>query len=74
MAASSDLFIVQMQDVLELGGDARMNFPGTTQGNWQWRMLPGALTKELAEKLYEYTVTYRRTAIPAASEPDDGNE
>lgn len=74
MAASSDLFIVQMQDVLELGGDARMNFPGTTQGNWQWRMLPGALTKELAEKLREYTVTYRRTAIPAASEPDAGNE
>lgn len=32
------LAIFQMQDLLSLGGDARMNFPGVPQGNWQWRM------------------------------------
>ncbi len=33
-----DTVIVPMQDLLGLGGDARMNFPGTVGGNWLWRM------------------------------------
>ena len=60
MGTPSDLFVVQMQDVLELGKEARMNIPGTDQGNWQWRMLPDALNKDLAKKLRTYTETYRR--------------
>jgi 4-alpha-glucanotransferase len=32
------LAIFQMQDLLSLGTEARMNLPGTAQGNWQWRM------------------------------------
>ena len=34
--------IFQMQDVLKLDNDARMNTPGTVGGNWKWRMKPGA--------------------------------
>jgi 4-alpha-glucanotransferase len=36
--------MVQAQDVLGLGSDARMNQPGTASGAWKWRMtaLPGA--------------------------------
>ena len=34
----SRLAIFQMQDVLSLGTEARMNRPGTSQGNWNWRM------------------------------------
>jgi 4-alpha-glucanotransferase len=36
--------IVQMQDVLGLGSEARMNRPGRAAGAWQWRLdrLPGA--------------------------------
>ena len=60
MATRSRLFVVQMQDLLELGADARMNSPGTSSGNWQWRMLPGAADKALAKKLKLYTTTYRR--------------
>ena len=45
------LFIAQMQDYLGLGAEARMNTPGTPSGNWQWRMLPGAFTEELADQL-----------------------
>ena len=60
MATASNLFVVQMQDVLELPADCRMNTPGTSAGNWQWRMLPGLLTQELADKLLTYTKTFRR--------------
>jgi 4-alpha-glucanotransferase len=28
-----------------------MNYPSTTEGNWQWRMADGAATSDLAEKL-----------------------
>ena len=34
----ADTVIVPMQDCLGLGGEARMNFPGTVGGNWLWRM------------------------------------
>jgi 4-alpha-glucanotransferase len=45
------LTMVQMQDVLGLGSEARMNVPGTASGSWRWRMEPGALTDELAARL-----------------------
>ncbi len=60
MATCADLFVVQMQDLLELDEKARMNTPGTPTGNWRWRMLPGKADKDLAKKLYLYTRTYRR--------------
>ena len=60
MACGSELFVVQMQDLLELEGDARMNTPGTLGGNWQWRMLPGAADKALAKRLQALTKLYRR--------------
>ena len=62
MATASRLFVVLMQDLLELDGSARMNTPGKESGNWCWRMLPGAATEELAEKLKLYTLTFRRAA------------
>jgi 4-alpha-glucanotransferase len=43
--------IVQVQDVLGLGSEARMNDPSRTGGNWRWRMREGALTPELAARL-----------------------
>ena len=47
-----DTVIVPMQDILNLGGDARMNLPGTIGGNWLWRMKPDALTSELSMKYF----------------------
>lgn len=32
--------LAPMQDVLNLGTEARMNFPGRPSGNWAWRMPP----------------------------------
>ena len=60
MQTCADLFVMQMQDILELDGRARMNTPGVPTGNWRWRMLPDAATKELAKKLQLYTRTFRR--------------
>jgi 4-alpha-glucanotransferase len=36
----ADLAIAPLQDVLELGSEARMNYPGQPAGNWDWRVLP----------------------------------
>ena len=60
MGTASKLFVAQMQDLLELGPEARMNTPGRADGNWQWRMLPGADDAKLARKLHKLTETYRR--------------
>ena len=60
MASPSELFVLQMQDALELPRSARMNTPGVASGNWQWRMKSDALTPELAKKLLAYTRLYRR--------------
>lgn len=40
-----------IQDLLDLGTQARMNYPGRPEGNWAWRLGPDALTVSLAEKL-----------------------
>jgi 4-alpha-glucanotransferase len=47
--------MVQAQDVLGLGSEARMNDPGTAGGSWRWRMQPGALTAALARRLRDTT-------------------
>ncbi len=39
----ASLVVVPAQDVLSLGNDARMNRPGTTTGNWSWRLERGQL-------------------------------
>jgi 4-alpha-glucanotransferase len=52
--------IAPMQDILGLGSDARMNLPGTSSGNWKWRMKPGAVTQELATRLKEMANIYDR--------------
>lgn len=35
--SNADVFVTPLQDVLELGSEARMNTPGKASGNWQWR-------------------------------------
>jgi 4-alpha-glucanotransferase len=47
--------IIPMQDLLGLGADARMNTPGTTNGNWQWRLLPEQITPDLTNRLKSIT-------------------
>ena len=49
------LAMLQVQDVLGLGSEARMNMPGTKGSSWRWRMEPGALTGEHAARLRALT-------------------
>ena len=37
------LAVLPMQDLLGLGSEARMNTPGTAQGNWTWQMPDGVI-------------------------------
>ena len=62
MSSVADLFVAQMQDYLELGAEARTNTPGTLGNNWQWRMLPGQATPELAARIAAATKLYGRSA------------
>ena len=64
----SALFIAQMQDYLGLGSEARINTPGTADGNWGWRVDAAALTPELADSIRDLTATFARCAPKAAEE------
>ncbi len=50
-ASVAELAVVPAQDVLGLGAEARMNTPAVAEGNWAWRLAPGALTAEHARRL-----------------------
>ena len=52
---------MQLQDYLNLGGEARMNFPGTVGSNWTWRVKKGYGSNALAAKILELTKRYDRT-------------
>jgi 4-alpha-glucanotransferase len=52
--------ITPLQDVLGLGSEARMNLPGTIEGNWSWRVTEDQLAPELASRLYDFNEIYGR--------------
>ena len=56
----SDMAVIPMQDILCLGGKARMNYPSTLGNNWQWRMKEGAFTSSLVKWLLDMTALYGR--------------
>lgn len=56
----ADMAIVPFQDVLELGSEHRMNLPGTTNGNWEWRFSWSIVGPQHADGLYEWTALARR--------------
>ncbi len=61
MGSVSRLFVAQMQDYLNLGKPARMNFPGTVStDNWTWRAKKGFDSDALAKKIYAVTKRYGR--------------
>ena len=72
MSSVARLFVAQMQDYLGLGAEARMNVPGTAQGNWRWRMKPGEASPELAAKIRKYATMYGRFWAPP--EPEEKAE
>jgi 4-alpha-glucanotransferase len=61
-ASRGALAVAPLQDVLELGSEARMNLPGTEEGNWEWRFDARALTDENAAALRRVTRRSGRVA------------
>ena len=59
-ASPAELAVMQFQDLLGLGSEARINTPSTLGNNWQWRALPGAFDEKLARRLYRETQVYQR--------------
>jgi 4-alpha-glucanotransferase len=62
LASRSRVAMMQAQDVLGLGSEARMNAPGRAAGAWRWRMERGALKPALARRLREATEASGRVA------------
>jgi 4-alpha-glucanotransferase len=48
--------ILQPQDLLGLGSEARTSTPGQAGGCWEWQLAPGELTPAHAARLFEATV------------------
>jgi 4-alpha-glucanotransferase len=61
-SSAATIAMTQVQDVLGLGNEARMNVPGTTGRSWRWRLEPGQLTLSDARRLRE--VSERAGRLP----------
>ncbi|HZK17169.1 MAG TPA: 4-alpha-glucanotransferase, partial [Anaerolineaceae bacterium] len=52
--------VTPIQDFLGSGSPTRFNLPGTTSGNWKWRMAPDVLTSALNTKIRKMNLLYSR--------------
>lgn len=60
LASVANTVLIPMQDILGLGGDARMNLPGRPSGNWGFRYASAQLTPALTQRLRDLVITYER--------------
>ncbi len=56
----ADLCIIPLQDYLCLGRESRLNTPGTSDGNWEWRLRPNFLSENLKKSIRSLTELYSR--------------
>ena len=59
----ANIVIIPMQDILNLGTEARMNFPGKLGGNWTWRFSWDQVGNEISEYYKEMSIMYERYTI-----------
>ncbi len=59
----ADVAIAPVQDLLGLDSTARMNTPGTSHGNWAWRLHGGELDGRLARRLRALTRAAGRLVV-----------
>ena len=69
MESPAAWFVAPMQDWLGLSSAARMNTPGVAEGNWRWRLAPGAATPALAAAMRDLTARGGRLPEVADSGP-----
>jgi 4-alpha-glucanotransferase len=63
-SSPAGIAMTTMQDLLNLGADARMNVPSTLGGNWSWRVRREGINADVAGFLRDTTVTYKRYHEP----------
>lgn len=63
----AELAIVPLQDVLDLGSEARMNTPGRGSGNWSWRVRHADVAADLPGRMRDLAAATAR--LPAAPTP-----
>lgn len=56
----ANIVVIPMQDVLNLGTDARMNFPSKLGGNWMWRFSWDQVPSELSKRYKNMTKMFER--------------
>lgn len=56
----ADRTVIPLQDWLKVGCSGRINTPGVSGKNWEWRIKDSELTKNLIEKILSYTKIYNR--------------
>ena len=61
------LAIAPLQDLLNLGSEARMNVPGRADGNWRWRVREDMLSSQAFRWLRDLTESSTRSISPATS-------
>lgn len=70
-SSAAALAIAPLQDLLNLGSEARMNLPGTAEGNWRWRATEDMLNASAFEQLKDLTVTSNRLCLAHVSSVAD---
>jgi 4-alpha-glucanotransferase len=60
LASVSQLAVIPLQDLLNLGNDTRMNTPGVGEGNWRWRVRHNAFNTSVSQRLKELITLYNR--------------
>ena len=59
-SSAASLAMAPLQDVLNLGSEARMNVPGRSTGNWRWRWNEEMLSPPAFEQLRDLTQATKR--------------
>src|SRR5579864_8083107 len=66
-SSAAALAIAPLQDLLNLGSEARMNVPGRADGNWRWRVREDMLSPRALQWLQDLTESCKRSVSPATS-------
>jgi len=69
-SSAAALAIAPLQDVLNLGKEARMNQPGSAEGNWRWRCTDEMLSSQAFLSLRDLTQASARSRDMETPRPD----
>jgi 4-alpha-glucanotransferase len=67
----ADTAVVPLQDLMSLGNEARMNYPGKEGGWWTWRYTQEMLTDFIAYRLREISELFERAPEKQGDKPGE---